>query len=273
MKLARGLVIIMAITVLVLACPLAATSKPAWEQEWESTLAKAKEEGKVSVYTIWGSRVTAPLSQRFKQRYGIELEFTTVGRVLTLTDERATIQQGTSIPYAPPAVIGAGSGQGWLFVEATLRLEVTPHVAADNSIVLEVKASNNEPTSIPGSNAPVLVFYITMGIALGLLHIHLRVDEVGLVILDLGKIKFLYSIKVQTPLVILKAIKGSVLPCYDVFPSCTSKAVINGLVHLHLVVFSSRAHITFTILVLHLLLPRHLAILHAVKARRALKRD
>lgn len=74
-------------------------------------------------------------------------------RILTLSDEKAVIQQGVSIPYAPAAVIGTG-GQGWLFVEATLRLEVTPHVADDNSIILELKISNNEPVVVAGSQAP-----------------------------------------------------------------------------------------------------------------------
>ena len=74
-------------------------------------------------------------------------------RVLTLTDETAIIQQGVSIPYPPPAST-AGTAIGWTFVEASLKLEVTPHVAADNSIVMDVKASNNEPVVISGSQTP-----------------------------------------------------------------------------------------------------------------------
>lgn len=74
-------------------------------------------------------------------------------RVLTLTDQTAIIQQGISIPYPPPALIGAAA-VGWTFVEATLQLQVTPHVAADNSIIMDVKAANNEPVSIAGSDRP-----------------------------------------------------------------------------------------------------------------------
>ena len=73
-------------------------------------------------------------------------------RVVTITDERATIQQGISIPYPPPSYT-TGS-VGWTFVEASLELEVTPHVASDNSITMEVKAANNEPVNIPGATAP-----------------------------------------------------------------------------------------------------------------------
>jgi type IV pilus assembly protein PilQ len=74
-------------------------------------------------------------------------------RVLTLTDQKAMIEQGVSIPYPPPAIVG-GTAVGWTFVEASLQLEVTPHVAADNSIIMDVKASNNEPVSISGSATP-----------------------------------------------------------------------------------------------------------------------
>ncbi|HUT55089.1 MAG TPA: type IV pilus secretin PilQ [bacterium] len=74
-------------------------------------------------------------------------------RVLTLTDERAMIEQGVSIPYPPPSIVGGGA-VGWTFVEASLQLEVTPHVAADNSIIMDIKCANNEPVSIAGSSQP-----------------------------------------------------------------------------------------------------------------------
>ena len=68
-------------------------------------------------------------------------------RILTMDNQKATIQQGVTIPY-PPAInlaTGAAGGAQWQFVEAALRLEVTPHVSPDGTIVLDVKASNNEP--------------------------------------------------------------------------------------------------------------------------------
>ncbi len=74
-------------------------------------------------------------------------------RIITLTDEKASIQQGISIPYPPPSTMGAG-GVGWQFVEASLKLDVTPHVAQDNSITLEVQAQNNEPVTVAGSDQP-----------------------------------------------------------------------------------------------------------------------
>jgi type IV pilus assembly protein PilQ len=65
-------------------------------------------------------------------------------RILTMQDEKATIQQGVTIPY-PPAMTTAGAAGQWQFIEAALRLEVTPHVSADKSIVMDIKVSNNEP--------------------------------------------------------------------------------------------------------------------------------
>lgn len=79
-------------------------------------------------------------------------------RVLTLTDQTATIQQGVSIPLPPPAIIG-GTSQGWQFLEAVLILEVTPHVAShasdvDKRIVLDIRVANNEPTTVAGASQP-----------------------------------------------------------------------------------------------------------------------
>ncbi|MBI4331449.1 MAG: extracellular solute-binding protein [Chloroflexi bacterium] len=51
-------------------------SRAAWEEKWESTLARAKQEGVVRVYSGWGAETRVLLSQAFKDKYGIELEFT-----------------------------------------------------------------------------------------------------------------------------------------------------------------------------------------------------
>ena len=73
-------------------------------------------------------------------------------RVVTLSDQEASIEQGVSIPYPPPSNI-SGNSQ-WQFVNATLSLKVTPHVAADNSILMDVEAQNNEPVSVIGAQSP-----------------------------------------------------------------------------------------------------------------------
>ncbi len=48
-----------------------------WEQKWNSTLAQAKEEGTVNVYTHWLPATRTALGQAFKDKYGINVEFST----------------------------------------------------------------------------------------------------------------------------------------------------------------------------------------------------
>ncbi len=50
-------------------------AKADWERKWESTLDAGKKEGKVSVYAQWGPPVRTALQKAFKDKYGIELEF------------------------------------------------------------------------------------------------------------------------------------------------------------------------------------------------------
>lgn len=54
--------------------------KADWEQKWESVLAEAKKEGSVRVYSIWRPENRLALSQAFKEKYGIEVEFAPFGR-------------------------------------------------------------------------------------------------------------------------------------------------------------------------------------------------
>ena len=52
----------------------------AWEKKWNTTLAEAKKEGTVSVYTSWGAAGRVAVTKAFKDKYGINLEFTNFGR-------------------------------------------------------------------------------------------------------------------------------------------------------------------------------------------------
>jgi type IV pilus assembly protein PilQ len=60
-------------------------------------------------------------------------------KVLTLDGEEAKIEQGTAIPYQSVSDQGTTTE----FQDATLSLEVTPEVNPDNTIILEIKASNS----------------------------------------------------------------------------------------------------------------------------------
>jgi type IV pilus assembly protein PilQ len=69
--------------------------------------------------------------------------------VATLDNKEATISQGVSIPFSQVSA----SGVNTTFVEALLELKVTPHVTADGSILMKIKATNNKPDpSLTGAN-------------------------------------------------------------------------------------------------------------------------
>ncbi|MEI7704560.1 MAG: type IV pilus secretin PilQ [Deltaproteobacteria bacterium] len=70
-------------------------------------------------------------------------------KVATLDNKEATIAQGQSIPYSQVSASGVNTA----FVEALLELKVTPHVTADGSILMKIKATNNRPdSSTTGAN-------------------------------------------------------------------------------------------------------------------------
>jgi type IV pilus assembly protein PilQ len=62
-------------------------------------------------------------------------------KVLTLDNTPARIEQGVSIPFLSVSAAGTQTQ----FVDATLRLEVTPHVTNDNRILMDVKVTDNAP--------------------------------------------------------------------------------------------------------------------------------
>ncbi|MBI4332630.1 MAG: ABC transporter substrate-binding protein [Chloroflexi bacterium] len=55
--------------------------KAGWEQEWEKTLEAARKEGSVRLYTTaWPAETRTTLMKAFKEKYGIELEFSPFAR-------------------------------------------------------------------------------------------------------------------------------------------------------------------------------------------------
>ncbi len=70
-------------------------------------------------------------------------------RVTTLDNREAVIGQGVSIPFSQVSAAGVNT----VFVEAKLELRVTPHVTSDGSILMKIRASNNQPSeNIRGAN-------------------------------------------------------------------------------------------------------------------------
>jgi type IV pilus assembly protein PilQ len=70
-------------------------------------------------------------------------------KVATIDNKEASIGQGISIPFSQTSA----SGVSTTFIEAKLELKVTPHVSADGSILLKIKATNNAPNpQLTGAN-------------------------------------------------------------------------------------------------------------------------
>ena len=69
-------------------------------------------------------------------------------KVTTLDNKQASITQGVSIPFQ----IRQQGDTALSFIEANLNLTVTPHVTADESIIMKIDIAKNAPnTSIPTS--------------------------------------------------------------------------------------------------------------------------
>lgn len=64
-------------------------------------------------------------------------------KITTLNNVEANIQQGSSIPYETLS----DKGTQTQFIDANLQLTVTPRITPDNSIILKVKVSNNNPNT------------------------------------------------------------------------------------------------------------------------------
>lgn len=77
-------------------------------------------------------------------------------RVTTLNGQKALISQGTKIPYTTVSDSGAGTE----FENAELKLEVTPEINPDGSVILDVKASNSAVGTVyqsaGGGDAPAI---------------------------------------------------------------------------------------------------------------------
>lgn len=71
-------------------------------------------------------------------------------KVVTLNNKAAKIAQGQSIPYQTVSAEGTKTE----FVEAALTLEVTPHITADGSVSMKIKATNNSAGSAPAGSVP-----------------------------------------------------------------------------------------------------------------------
>ncbi len=62
-------------------------------------------------------------------------------KIVTINNNKAAIQQGVKIPYSTVSA----SGTQTQFVDATLKLEVTPTITPDKTIIMKLNATNDTP--------------------------------------------------------------------------------------------------------------------------------
>lgn len=81
--------------------------KAAWEEKWANVLAEAKKEGAVVLYNLWRQETRVALTQAFKDKYGINVEFSPFSRG---SDLLAKVQAEKRAGLYLADVFGAGSG-------------------------------------------------------------------------------------------------------------------------------------------------------------------
>ncbi len=100
--------------------------------------------GKLVGTTLWNLDVRLMAAEQTGQG-----KIISAPRVLTMNHVKATISQGTQIPYQAQSEDGISTE----FKDATLELQVTPHVTPDGRIRLEIQAKKEAPNFtqvIPG---------------------------------------------------------------------------------------------------------------------------
>jgi type IV pilus assembly protein PilQ len=71
-------------------------------------------------------------------------EILSTPRLLTSDGAKALIKQGKEIPYVSQQQGGAGSATTVSFKEALLLLEVTPHIAPDDNVIMDLKITKDD---------------------------------------------------------------------------------------------------------------------------------
>jgi type IV pilus assembly protein PilQ len=75
-------------------------------------------------------------------------------RILTANGETAVISQGNDVPFVTPA---SGSGPATVeFKKAELKLEVTPQITANETVIMAVDISKDAPTGQTVQGNPIL---------------------------------------------------------------------------------------------------------------------
>ncbi len=96
-----------------------AAVKAGWEAKWDSTLAAAKKEGTVVVYTLLPPEARIAAGQAFKDKYGITVEFSAFSRGPELlakvqAEKRAGLNLVDIFSAGPPTLIATMKPEGVL---------------------------------------------------------------------------------------------------------------------------------------------------------------
>jgi len=95
-------------------------SKVAWEQKWDALLAEAKKEGVVRMYAAWSADTRKGISDAFKNRYGIVVEWQSFGRGDEITP-RLSAEQNAGLYVADAVGMGMNTIYGSLKTVVALR--------------------------------------------------------------------------------------------------------------------------------------------------------
>lgn len=104
-----------------------------WQEKWDKTVAEAKKEGTVSAYVAgWGPSTRKALTDAFKAKYGINVEFTSFGRGAEMVaraekEKLAGLNIADIFPTGPPTLLTIMKPRGLLgnFESLLLLPEVT----------------------------------------------------------------------------------------------------------------------------------------------------
>jgi iron(III) transport system substrate-binding protein len=87
--------------------------KESWEEKWNKTLAAAKTEGKVTIYTSYPSEFRTALAKGFKDKFGLEMEFVT-GRGAEIREKLAS-ERKAGLYLADVYMMGPSKPSLWEF--------------------------------------------------------------------------------------------------------------------------------------------------------------
>ncbi|MDP2720286.1 MAG: extracellular solute-binding protein [Dehalococcoidia bacterium] len=113
----------------------AAPSQPTWQQKWDTTVKEAQREKSVLVYAIPGAAVRTAISEAFKKKYGIEVDFLAgngaqiAARIITERDAGVLVAD---------AIMAGGTT-----ITQVLKKAKIPGSMDDILILPEVRDSNN----------------------------------------------------------------------------------------------------------------------------------